>query len=86
MKVSWIKYEKDNNSFKIPEALGFEVYRLKDPEQTDEKIKELMKQDYRMIVVSNEIAGFSEDIIKKYDKDKDVRIIISFDKDKPYIS
>ena len=29
MKVSWIKYEKDNNSFKIPEALGFDVYRLK---------------------------------------------------------
>ena len=77
MKISWIKYEKDNNSFKIPEALGFDVYRLKDPEQTDEKLKELMNQDYKMIVVSNEIAGFSEDIIKKYNRDKNVNIIIA---------
>lgn len=77
MKVSWIKYEKDNNSFKIPEALGFDVYRLQDPEQTDEKIKELMKRDYRMIVVSNEIAGFSGDIITKYNHDKNVNIIIA---------
>ena len=77
IKISWIKYEKDNNSFKIPEALGFDVYRLKDPEQTDEKLKELMNQDYKMIVVSNEIAGFSEDIIKKYNRDKNVNIIIA---------
>lgn len=77
MKVSWIKYEKDNNSFKIPEALGFDVYRLKDPEQTDEKIKELMKRDYKMIVVSNEIASFSEDIITKYNRDKNINIIIA---------
>lgn len=81
MKVSWIKYEKDNNSFKIPEALGFDVYRLKDPEQTDEKIKELMKRDYRMIVVSNEIASFSEDIITKYNRDKNVNIIIASHKE-----
>lgn len=77
MKVSWIKYEKDNTSFKIQEALGFDVYRLKDPEQTDEKIKELMKHDYKMIVVSNEIAGFSEDIMTKYNHDKNVNIIIA---------
>lgn len=81
MKVSWIKYEKDNNSFKIPEALGFDVYKLKDPEQTDEKIKELMKQEYKMIVVSNEIAGFSEDIITKYNHDKNVNIIIANSKE-----
>ena len=81
MKVSWIKYEKDNNSFKIPEALGFDVYKLKDPEQTDEKIKELMKQEYKMIIVSNEIAGFSGDIITKYNHDKNVNIIIANSKE-----
>lgn len=80
-KVSWIKYEKDENSFKIPELLGFDVIKLKDPEQTDEKIKELMKQDYKMLVVSNEIAGFSEDIIKKYNRDKNVNIIIATTKE-----
>ena len=29
-----------------------------------------MKKEYKMIVVSNEIAGFSEDIITKYNRDK----------------
>lgn len=81
MKVSWIKYERDNASFKIPEALGFDVYKLEDPEQTDEKIKELMQRDYRMIVVSNEIAGFSGDIITKYNHDKNVNIIIASEKE-----
>lgn len=77
MKVSWIKHNNDKDSFKIPEALGFDVFKLKDPDETDEKIKELMKQEYRMIVVSNEIAGFSEDIITKYNRDKNVSIIIA---------
>ena len=86
MKISWIKYEKDKKSFRLPQALGFDVFSLKDPEEIDSKLKELCKQDYDTIILSNEIAGFSEDIIKKYDKDKDVKIIISFDKDKPYIS
>ncbi len=77
MKVSWLKYEKDENSFKIPEALGFDVIKLENPEETDNKIKELMKKEYKMIVVSNEIAGFSEDIITKYNRDKNVSIIIA---------
>ena len=77
MKVSWLKYDKDKNSFKIPEALGFDVYKLKDPEQTDKKIKELVQKDYKMLVVSDEIAGFSQDIITKYNRDKNVSIIIA---------
>lgn len=81
MKVSWIKYAKDNESFKIPEALGFDVFKLEDPEQTDETLKELMKKEYKMIVVSNEIAGFSEDIIMKYNRDKSINIIIANSKE-----
>ncbi len=77
MKVSWLKYDKDKNSFKIPEALGFDVYKLKDPEQTDKKIKELVQKDYKMLVVSDEIASFSQDIITKYNRDKNVSIIIA---------
>ena len=77
MKVSWLKYDKDENSFKIPEALGFDVYKIQDPEQIDNKIKELVKKDYRMLVVSDEIAGFSQDIITKYNRDKNVNIIIA---------
>lgn len=81
MKMSWIKYEKDAKSFRMPEALGFDVFKLNDLEQTDDIIKDLIKQNYDTIIISNEVAGFSEDIIKKYQRDKDIKIVISFNKD-----
>lgn len=81
MKISWIKYEKDNQSFKIPEAFGFNVIYLKEPEDTDKTINELIQQNYKTVILSNEIAGFSEDIIKKYGKDKNINIIIAKQKE-----
>lgn len=81
MKISWIKYEKDDISFKIPEKLGFDVFKLNDPENADNKIKELINKRYDTIIVTNEIAGFSEDIIKKYNKDRNISIIIAQDKE-----
>ena len=81
MKMSWIKYEKDDLSFKVPEKLGFDVFKLIEPEETDNKIKELINKNYDFIIVTREIAGFSEDIIKKYDKDRNVNIIIARDKE-----
>lgn len=81
MKISWIKYEKDSRSFRLPEALGFDVFKLQDLEQTDNTIKNLIKNDYDTIVLSNDVAGFSEDIIKKYQRDKNIKIVISMDKD-----
>ncbi len=77
MKISWIKEEKDNKNFAIAERLGMEVHRLKNPEEVDKTMEELVNQNYHTIVLSNEIAGFSEDIIKKYQNSKDVNIIIS---------
>lgn len=77
MRISWIKYENDKQSFKMPEALGFNVLSLKDPEETDKTINELINQNYKTVILSNEIAGFSEDIIKKYGKDKNINIIIA---------
>ena len=81
MKMSWIKYEKADLSFKVPEKLGFDVFKLIEPEETDNKIKELINKNYDFIIVTSEIAGFSEDIIKKYDKDRNVNIIIARDKE-----
>lgn len=77
MKISWIKDEKDNKNFAIAERLGMNVYRLENPDKVDEKIKELVRQDFHTIILSNQIAGFSEDIIKKYKKNKDINIVIS---------
>jgi len=75
--VSWIKYEKDNTNFKMAEKLGMKVERLENPEDIDSKMKELVKQNYNTIVISNELAGFSNDIIRKYQKNEEINIIIS---------
>ena len=77
MKISWVKSEKDKKSFKFPENFGFDVYKIKDLERVDEKIDELIKNNYNTIILSNEIAGFSQKINKEYIKNKNVEIIIS---------
>ncbi len=77
MKISWIKQENDNRNFIIAEKLGLGVYRISNPEGVDKKMENLINQNCKTIVLSNEIAGFSEDIIKKYKTDKSVNIIIS---------
>lgn len=68
MKVSWVKYEKDKESFRIPENLGFDVFKLQDLDETDNKLKELINDNYGTIFVSNEVAAFSEDLIKRYSR------------------
>ena len=81
MKISWLKYEKDKDSFKLPEALGLDVYKIPDLEDSDKKIEELINNEYKTIIISNDVAKFLEDIKKKYNKDNNVKIIISIDKD-----
>ena len=77
MPISWIKFSKDKKSFKLLKSLGMDVYELDDLEKTDEKIKELVEQKYDTIIISNELASFSEDIVKKYGKTEDINIIIA---------
>lgn len=77
MKISWIKYEKDDNSFKIPEHLGFDVFKLDDLEKTDEKIKQLIQEKYNTIIITNQVAATSQDIIKKYGKNESINIVIA---------
>lgn len=81
LKISWLKYEQDKKSFRLPEVLGFDVFLLSDLEETDNKMKELVKSNYDTIIISNQVAGFSEDIIKKYQKSKNIKIVISLDND-----
>lgn len=77
VSISWIKGSNDKKSFKIFESFGMDVYKINDLEKTDEKIKELVDKKYTTIVLSNEVAGFSQDIIKKYNKIENVNIIIA---------
>ena len=76
MKISWIKY-KDDDSFKLFKNLGMDVYDIDDFDMVDNKLKELVDNNYKTIVLSNEVASFSEDIIKKYRKSDDISIIIA---------
>lgn len=77
MAISWIKSSKDKKSFKVFKTLGMDVFEIDDLEKTDEKIKELVEQKYDTIVISNEVASFSQDIVKKYNKMEDINIIIA---------
>ena len=53
------------------------VIELEQNEEVDSKINELVKNNYKNIILSNEVAGFSEDIIKKYSNNKDINIYIA---------
>ena len=78
MKISFIKYEKD---YQIPKLLGMNIEEIKEPEEIDNKIEELKKQKYTTIVIPNELARFSQDIISKYKYDPTLNIIIIPSKD-----
>ena len=77
MKISWIRTKDDKNSFRIFENLGFNVINIEEPENTDKTIKELINNDCKTIILSNEIASFSSDIITKYKNKDDISIIIA---------
>lgn len=77
MKVSWVRAKDDNKNFEVLKNLGFDVYSMEEPENTDKKIEELIQNDCKIIILSNEIASFSSDIITKYNKDEDISIVIS---------
>lgn len=76
MRISWLKAKNDDKSFRFQKNMGLDVYEIEELEETDEKIKEL-KTNYHTIVLSNEVASFSSDIIKKYAKDEGINIIIA---------
>lgn len=76
MKISFIKYEKGKN-YQIPKVFGLNVEELKEPEQIDEKIEELKERRYTTIVIPNELASFSENVINKYKYDSTINIIIT---------
>ena len=54
-----------------------DVFDLDNLEETDKLLKELINKKYNTIVLSNEVASFSEDIIKKYKNKENINIIIA---------
>ena len=68
MKITLLKGSNDKKSFKLFETLGAKVNTIDDLEKTDDKIQELIREDYTTIIMTSEVAGFSESIIKKYNR------------------
>ena len=81
MKISWLKLNNDNKSFKIPTSFGMDVFSVNSTENVDNKIDELIERNYNTIIVSNDVAGLSEKINKEYLYNKNVNIVISKDRD-----
>lgn len=81
MSISWIKSKKDNNSFRFFKNMGFDVNEIEDLEKTDDVIRELVGKNTDTIILTNEVASFSEDIIKKYNKNENINIIITPNKE-----
>lgn len=77
MKISCIKSDKDNQSFSFFKSIGCNIVELNDLEKVDTEINNLIKNKYKTIILSNDVAGFSEDIIKKYKNKEDINIIIA---------
>ena len=85
MKISFIKYKEEEN-YQIPKIFGMKVEEIQEPEQVDEKIEELKKQKYTTIVIPNELASFSQNIISKYKNDASLNIIITPSKEQHFKS
>lgn len=65
MKYSCLKLKNDGKSFKIFKAFGFDVFEIDKAEAVDSKLQELIKNDYKTIVISNELSCFSRRYYKK---------------------
>lgn len=77
MKISFVKQKKDKDMYKIPKGLGMDIFEIDNPNQIDSKIEELKQQNYTTICIPNYLASFSENIIKKYQRDTNFKIIIT---------
>ena len=43
----------------------------------DKVLENLIENDYKTFFVTNEVAGYSQDLFKKYYNSKDINIIIA---------
>lgn len=78
MSIVCLKSKNDNRNFRIFKGFGFDVIEIDELENIDYEIEKAIKNNYSTIVISNEAANFSQNIITKYNKIDNVNIIISY--------
>lgn len=76
MKISFIKYKEDKDTYKIAKGLGMDVFEIDTPEMLDGKIEEL-KNTYNTIFIPTNLASFSEKISSKYQYSQRLKIILT---------
>ena len=54
-----------------------DVFEIIDPEKIDEKIEDLKNEKYDTVIITNELASFSNNLINKYKNDDTMKIIIT---------
>ncbi len=77
MKISCVKAKEDKKSFRIAQSIGMDVYLVEQMEKVDEVLDDLIQKNYHTIFLSNELAGFSQKLMKDYYRDKKINIIIA---------
>ena len=80
MKISFLKTTQDKESYKIAQGFGMDIFEIDDPERVDNKIQELKQAKYTTIFIPSDLASFSENIIKQYQYDPAIKIIITTSK------
>lgn len=50
---------------------------LTDLDNVDKVLSKLIDKDYTTFFITNEVAGYSDDLFKKYYNSKDINIIIA---------
>ncbi len=76
-KISYIKSVNDKASFNFFKNIGMYGVELDDLENVDKTLSHLINEDYTTFFITNEVAGYSEDLFKKYYNSKDINIIIA---------
>lgn len=76
-KISYIKSIHDKTSFNFFKNIGMYGVELDDLENVDNTLNHLIKENYTTFFITNEVAGYSDDLFKKYYNSKDINIIIA---------
>lgn len=76
-KISYIKSIHDKTSFNFFKNIGMYGVELTDLDNVDKVLSKLIDKDYTTFFITNEVAGYSEDLFKKYYNSKDINIIIA---------
>ena len=76
-KISYIKSIHDKTSFNFFKNIGMYGVELTDLHNVDKVLSKLIDKDYTTFFITNEVAGYSDDLFKKYYNSKDINIIIA---------